>query len=424
MNRRTLLAITAAAGAVLAGSPGLAQDEDITLRMSWWGNDARHALYNGLLDLYEEQNPNITVEREFSGWDGYWTKLSTQAAGGNLPDLIVQHLSYINEYADRGALLPLDDMVEAGTLDLGDFSQGALNAGMVDDTLYMVTLGLTPRGLIYNPRLFEEAGVEPPTEDMTWEEFADKAAAINTALGDGVFGATDQGMDGLPFTIFLGQRGKAMYDGEGLGFDEDDLRDYWGLWQGMRDEGALPSADLVSDMASTNDVHADSALAKGNLAMWIAPGNQFPLFQNYAEDELELTTLPRSSEEGAQPFNFAGGAFMSIAQNSEHPEEVARLINWFVNDPEAGRIYAGEHGPPGSRAIGAMLAENLAPADAKLYAFSDRVSDYMRPQAQSIPQSSEIEGAFGRIYDELRFGQITLDEAVERFFEEVEFILG
>ena len=44
-------------------------------------------MYNNLSDMYEELNPNVTIEREFAGWGPYWEKLATQVAGGNAPDM-------------------------------------------------------------------------------------------------------------------------------------------------------------------------------------------------------------------------------------------------------------------------------------------------------------------------------------------------
>jgi hypothetical protein len=46
------------------------------------------------------------------------------------------------------------------------------------------------------------------------------------------------------------------------------------------------------------------------------------------------------------------------------------------------------------------------------------------PQGYQPPTGGEVLTAFGRIYTELSFGTLTLDEAVNNFFEEVDFILN
>ena len=402
-----------------------AQDggEPITLRMTWWGNEARTALYNQILDLYETQNPNIKIEREFTGdFAGYWDKLATQIAAGNSPDLVIMHLNYINEYVGRNALVNLTDYIDSGKIDLSNFSAGALNAGAVDGVPYMVTLGLTPRTLIYNSRLFEEAGVALPEPEWTWSDFQEKAAAISAGSDGEVWGAADQGSSEVAFFIFLGQRGQSFFKGDVLGFDRQDLLDWWGMWEAMRASDAIPPADFTSELATS--IQADSALARGQVAMFISPGNQFAIFQDSSEDELDMMTIPRSEEPGAVPYNYAGGAFMAISSQSQYPDQVADLINWFVNDEEVQRIYNGEHGPPGSTVIVDMLSPNLSRADQKLYAFHAMVADYVQPQPSSPPQSREVQVALERIYTELSFGQRTLEDAVDAFFEEADFILN
>ena len=61
------------------------------------------------------------------GWDDYWTRLATQVAGGNAPDLIQMDYRYLFEYAGRGAILPLDDYM-GKELNIADFGEANLAA--------------------------------------------------------------------------------------------------------------------------------------------------------------------------------------------------------------------------------------------------------------------------------------------------------
>lgn len=75
-------------------------DEKITIRVAWWGNQTRNDLTVKALDLYTEKHPNVTFETEPSSWDGYFDKLSTQAATGSLPDIYQQDYGQIRSYYD------------------------------------------------------------------------------------------------------------------------------------------------------------------------------------------------------------------------------------------------------------------------------------------------------------------------------------
>src|SRR5690554_5653366 len=72
-------------------------DGDQSIRVAWWGGQERHDMTLEAIELFTEET-GITVETEYTGWDGYWERLNTQAAGSNLPDVIQMDNSYLNEY--------------------------------------------------------------------------------------------------------------------------------------------------------------------------------------------------------------------------------------------------------------------------------------------------------------------------------------
>ena len=89
-------------------------EDQIELRMTWWGSQKRHDLTIQVIELFQKMHPNIKIVYEFSGWRDYWTKLTTQAAGGNLPDIMQHDYARISEWVSRGLLLPLDGHVQSG----------------------------------------------------------------------------------------------------------------------------------------------------------------------------------------------------------------------------------------------------------------------------------------------------------------------
>ena len=72
---------TTAAGETAAG-------EKITLRFAWWGGEARHNATLKAIEKYQELNPNVTIEPEYGGFDGYQQKLITQLSGQSAADII------------------------------------------------------------------------------------------------------------------------------------------------------------------------------------------------------------------------------------------------------------------------------------------------------------------------------------------------
>ena len=78
------LALTACGGGGGGGSEPAADgaatadpNEEVTLTFTWWGNDDRAARMAQAIDLFEEENPSITVQGNFSSFNDYWTARNT-----------------------------------------------------------------------------------------------------------------------------------------------------------------------------------------------------------------------------------------------------------------------------------------------------------------------------------------------------------
>ena len=100
--------------------------EQIELRMAWWGGQERHDRTLKVIELYEKENPHIKIIPEYSGFDGYFDKLTTQFAAGNAPD-IIQYGGNLNDFVARDVVLPLDDYV-GEIIDLSKHSQSMIDA--------------------------------------------------------------------------------------------------------------------------------------------------------------------------------------------------------------------------------------------------------------------------------------------------------
>src|SRR5665647_2067203 len=77
---------------------------DVTLRVNWWGGDARVEGTNQAIEAFQAKYPNIHVTGELSDWNGYWDKLATSVAGGARRLLPVG--GRLDEVRRRGVGLP------------------------------------------------------------------------------------------------------------------------------------------------------------------------------------------------------------------------------------------------------------------------------------------------------------------------------
>lgn len=172
--------------------------EPITIRIMWWGDTARHEKYNKFVDAFEEAYPWITVERESATWNDYWSKLPTMVAGGNAPEVMGMHPQFASDYANRGALLDLQGLVDKGILETQNIPQAILDGGTIDGKLSMISMGVTVSSNFLNETLCEEVGFEYPKDrEVTWAEFAELAKEFRQK-------ALDKGIDAYLTTEITG----------------------------------------------------------------------------------------------------------------------------------------------------------------------------------------------------------------------------
>lgn len=190
-------------------------DEKVTIRVAWWGNQTRNDLTVKALDLYTEQHPNVTFETEPSSWDGYFDKLSTQAATGSLPDIYQQDYGQIRSYYDQNLMLNLQPFVESNVLDVSRVSEAVLASGSFDDDLYAMCIGLNSPALFYDKETVEAAGVTIP-EQMTWDEFFDISQTIYDKTGVQTY------IDSMVLGMLFRGIGTSEFSEDGTAFGVDD----------------------------------------------------------------------------------------------------------------------------------------------------------------------------------------------------------
>ena len=76
--------------------------ETIDLRMSWWGGNSRHQVTLKALEAFHQQNPDINVKAEYTGWDGHTSRLTTQLTGGTEPDVMQTNWNWLTLFSKDG----------------------------------------------------------------------------------------------------------------------------------------------------------------------------------------------------------------------------------------------------------------------------------------------------------------------------------
>lgn len=400
-------------------------DGKIKLRMTWWGSQDRHDRTQKVIDLYEEKNPNVEIAAQFTGWSGYWEKVATQAAGGNLPDIIQMDYKYLAEYAGRDLLANLNQYVESGTLNLDDVAPIYLNGGKLDGNLYAVNIGANAHAIAYDPAMFEKAGVPVPEPGYTWKDLKEMGKELSDNLGEGVYGL--QPSAGLmSFKHYLRENGTTLYNDEGTGLEYKDdqlLADFLQITVDNLESGAAAPPEVFKT-ASDNIEQMPIVKEKTAMIMDIH-SNQLVAMEQAAGRPLELMLQPML-EGGELGHYIKPGQFLSLTTHSKHPEEAAKFIDFFTNSLEANEILNGERGVPVSSKVREHLRPNLTPAGEKMFDYIELAKEYAREIDPPDPKgATEILSFYEKqIETPIYYGQLTPEEAAKKFREKATEILS
>ena len=224
-SRRAVL--KAGAGAAMAATAApfavrLASSQDaVSIRFWNWWDVQRQALMDEIIAGFQEEFPTITVENVPQTWDRRDEIVVTALAGGDPPEVLMATRQEIVNFADSGAIVPINAYVEAEGLDLSAFYESEIASMWWQDQLYampMPTAGGETGLYFYNTRLFEEAGLDPETPPETWDELDAATAALTVLSSDGAIEQLGVNL-GVNHTAFLAQ----LYCNNGTMYS-DDLR--------------------------------------------------------------------------------------------------------------------------------------------------------------------------------------------------------
>ncbi len=415
----SILTVGAFASGQQEGDASDGGEENIEIRFSWWGGESRHNAILEVIDMFEEQNPGVSVKAEFGGWSGFIDKLRTQMAADSQPDVFYSGI-------DRTwGVLPED-----GREDLNKYSDiistQYLNSSQLEAVEEFADgrlIGVPRReqvigGYLINTTLLNELGIEMPEKTWTWNDLARISEEVYEKSNGEIHGVLDEtgvsGYDSIGSRAWLMSKYGVpyVYDG-GVGPTEDQLVEYYRWWKELRESGAASSAEIT---VSADD-NQNSPIVTKKVAMLPISIGSFSRFQGNIKDDLTLYPFPQ----GEYNNNEVGpGMLMSMSPHSEYPKMVAKFIDFMINDVEAGMILKTELGiPSNAERRKALQEEGLSEADEVLFSLHNWVVENLGTVKEIPTHSNYNEFWKFRTTEEQRlsYERATIEEIVENILD-------
>ena len=324
--------------------------EVVTIRM--WGGvppeSGPQQVCDNFNELYKDKGIQVEYERFVNDETGN-LKLETNLLSGTGVDLYMSYgIDALTKRAQGEMALDLTELMERDGFDQKAYFGDMAEAYYVDGKPYCLPTKLDQYGIVINKTMFDEAGIEVPTE-WTFEEFREIAKQLTHGEGQdkvyGIFWNTQQDISGM-FNYLIAQTngGYPMYLSETETAFEDPV--------------VLQAVQLVNDMMNvdgTSPTHTDSVTQKlsqeglfltGKCAMTIGPWmiRSIKDTENYPHDFVTAFAPYPVVEEGQRNYTQGGyGDLLSINPKSEHIEEAWEFAKWYATEgmlpmAEGGRV--------------------------------------------------------------------------------------
>ncbi|MEO9459771.1 MAG: sugar ABC transporter substrate-binding protein [Lentilitoribacter sp.] len=349
------------------------------------------------------------------------------ATGGGSFDIMFIGAYETPIWGAKGWLTSLNDFADDADYDLNDIFQLVRNGLSAEGNLYAVPLYSETSFTFYRKDVFEAAGVEVPTEQITYTEFAELAAAVHDP-DNGMYGTCQRGKAGWGENMaFVGTVANAF---GARWFDEE--------WNPQLDSPEWNAAvryyvDLMINSgppgASANGHNENRALFKdGKCATWVdatsAAGDVRNPETSTVADKTEFIKAPmQATAKGTGWFwswalaipasskkTDTAKSFLKWATSKEYFASVGEAKGWVAVpsgtrqsvEEDARRIEAAPFAPA---VVDAILS--VDPADATLLP-----TPYTGVQFVAIPEFQGIGNYVGQQVAAALAGQSTVEEAL------------
>lgn len=341
MIKAALAATTALA--TLASVPVQAFAQDGAALRVFVGAQQRPDLMQRLFDMYEEQNPGVTVELETGGATSELQSnyLSTVlSAQDSAIDIMLIDVVNPAQYRAAGWLEPLNDHIDGDVETfVSQYLPAYAEADVIDGELVALPAFADAMMLFYRTDLFEAAGVEPPT---TWDEVKEAAATIKgDAANADIQGLSFQAraIEGAVCTFLMPywSQGGEIEAGSRQPLNEEYSVNSFNVWLDMVESGTSKAniAEVGTDDTRREFQAGDVAMA----VLWPYGWAHFQGDESEVVGNVGVATLPTT--EGGESTSCLGGWQWAVSAFSQNKDAAADLIQFLASE-EASKFLAVE----------------------------------------------------------------------------------
>ena len=385
--------------------------EQVTLRFSWWGTDARHEATLAVIEAFEKANPNIKIEPEYGAQDGYNEKKTAEFSSKTAPDFFQVETGAGPEYYRQGVLYNLSSL---SSISFEKFDAGFLerNGQFGSGSQYTIPTGVGGSAIIVNKTLADEIGIDF-SKPYDWEQlitWGEQVRAYNSEYY--LLSANSKYAKDFFIRAYARQlNGVAIINDENktLNMTEEQFKQCFEFIDRLYKTGTCAPADYKAPFADQDN--NDPNWIAGKYVAHVGYTSSAAVVEaanpNVSYMPGCLPVMPNAKSDGW--FNDCP-QYMGIYAETKYPEEAAKFLNFFFNSEEAASILGTVRSVPPT-----AMAQKIVTDEGKLNALTaDAVElslGYNGKTDSGLTTSSEVQQMLQDIYDVVSFGTKTPAQA-------------
>ncbi|MGD1821818.1 MAG: ABC transporter substrate-binding protein [Pleomorphochaeta sp.] len=307
---------------------GNSEDEQITLQLMYWDN-VQKPVIDSALEKFEAENPNITVETSIVPWGQYWQKLQTTTVAGTAPDVFWMNVPNFPKYTDNNLLLNLTDYISESNVDISKYPKDLIAKYSKDGDNYVIPEQFDTIALAYNKTMFDEANLEYPNEDWTWDDMLTAAKILTKETADGKqYGYLSHYENQAAYYNYMVMNGGDIIseDRKSSGFDNPNSIDaIQFLIDLIYKYEVSPTGQQMVELNSPYDVFTSGNAAMTSIGSWYVP-----VINDSLGDQVDFAPLPKSPNTNERKTIIHGLGWAGYA-NTKYPEATWKLINYLIS---------------------------------------------------------------------------------------------
>lgn len=364
-----------------------------------------------LIKAFEEAYPNIKVEYQAIEFTDGPAKLETAIQSRTNPDVVYDAPGRVIDWASKGYLVPLDDIIDKSTL-----LEAAVTASSYEGEIFLYPQGVAPFMMGFNKTLLEELGLmdmlplDKDNRAWTVEEYEALLTAIKEKKPDmspAILFAKSAGGDQGPRAFISNLYGSWITDDAVTEYTINDENGVKSMeWAKAAYDKGLLGQGIALDAGASIEAFR-SGLAASTILY--SPGLYKP---DAAADVFEPLLIPYPNNSGQPELEYLVAGPAVFDNDDEDRATAAKLfIDFMINDSDWGMRSLKATGN-----FSAKKGETGIYDDSELI-FAETMSEYFGPYYNTIPGFAQMRAAWFPMVQGVLNGDTTAKEGLDGFVE-------